>query len=53
MDEAEYCDRLAIMVAGRIDAIGSPRELKNRFDAGSIDEVFVHLARGPSMAARL
>ncbi len=45
MDEAEYCDRLAIMVAGRIDAIGTPRELKRRFDAPSIDDVFLRLAR--------
>ena len=46
MDEAEYCDRLAIMVAGRIEAIGTPRELKARFGTSSIDDVFVHLARG-------
>ncbi|HEU4829461.1 MAG TPA: ABC transporter ATP-binding protein [Gemmatimonadales bacterium] len=46
MDEAEYCDRLAIMVAGRLDALGTPRELKERFEAGSIDEVFLQLARG-------
>jgi ABC-2 type transport system ATP-binding protein len=45
MDEAEYCDRLAIMVAGRIDAIGTPREVKRRFDAPSIDDVFLRLAR--------
>jgi ABC-2 type transport system ATP-binding protein len=45
MDEAEYCDRLAIMVAGRIEAIGTPRDLKRRFEAHSIDDVFVRLAR--------
>ena len=46
MDEAEYCGRLAIMVTGRIEAIGTPRELKSRFEAASIDDVFVQLARG-------
>ena len=51
MDEAEYCDRLAIMVAGRIDASGTPRELKRRFDAPSIDDVFVRLARPASTGA--
>lgn len=45
MDEAEYCDRISIMVAGRIGAIGTPADLKQRFGAGSIDEVFVRLAR--------
>jgi ABC-2 type transport system ATP-binding protein len=45
LDEAEYCDRISIMVAGRIAAIGTPGELKQRFEAGSIDELFVRLAR--------
>jgi ABC-2 type transport system ATP-binding protein len=45
LDEAEYCDRISIMVAGRIGAIGTPGELKAKFDAHSIDEVFVRLAR--------
>jgi len=45
MDEAEYCDRISIMVAGRIDAMGTPAELKQQFSADSIDEVFVRLAR--------
>jgi ABC-2 type transport system ATP-binding protein len=45
MDEAEYCDRISIMVAGRIGAIGTPRELKQQFGARSIDDVFVRLAR--------
>ena len=45
MDEAEYCDRISIMVAGRIAAIGTPAELKARFRVGSIDELFVRLAR--------
>jgi len=45
LDEAEYCDRISIMVAGRIGALGTPRELKQTFAADSIDEVFVRLAR--------
>jgi ABC-2 type transport system ATP-binding protein len=45
MDEAEYCDRVSIMVDGRIAALGTPAELKERFNAPSIDEVFVRLAR--------
>jgi len=45
MDEAEYCDRISIMVAGRIAALGPPAELKREFEAASIDEVFVRLAR--------
>lgn len=45
MDEAEYCDRVSIMVDGRIDALGSPAELKERFGADDIDTVFRTLAR--------
>jgi len=45
MDEAEYCDRISIMVAGRIEALGTPAELKQRAGVGSIDEFFVRLAR--------
>lgn len=45
MDEAEYCDRISIMVDGRIAALGTPGELKAQFSATSIDEVFVRLAR--------
>jgi ABC-2 type transport system ATP-binding protein len=45
MDEAEYCDRVSIMVAGRIGAIGTPAELKHQFDAATMDDVFVALAR--------
>jgi ABC-2 type transport system ATP-binding protein len=45
MDEAEYCDRISIMVAGKIGAIGTPSELKARFGTESVDEVFVRLAR--------
>ena len=45
MDEAEYCDRLSIMVDGRIAALDSPAELKKQFHATSMDEVFYQLAR--------
>jgi ABC-2 type transport system ATP-binding protein len=45
MDEAEYCDRISIMVAGKIGAMGTPAELKRQFDTDSMDEVFVRLAR--------
>ncbi len=50
MDEAEYCDRVSIMVNGRIEALDSPRGLKERFQATTMDEVFVTLAR-PTAAA--
>jgi ABC-2 type transport system ATP-binding protein len=46
MDEAEYCDRISIMVDGRIAALGTPAELKQKFGADSVDDVFVRLARG-------
>jgi ABC-2 type transport system ATP-binding protein len=45
MDEAEYCDRVSIMEAGRIEAIGSPAELKERYNASNMDEVFLKIAR--------
>jgi ABC-2 type transport system ATP-binding protein len=45
MDEAEYCDRISIMVGGRIVALGTPAELKRQFEAASIDDLFVRLAR--------
>ena len=50
MDEAEYCDRVSIMVDGRIAALGTPAELKARFGGRTIDDVFVRLAR-PGAAA--
>ncbi|HEX9250874.1 MAG TPA: ABC transporter ATP-binding protein [Ignavibacteriaceae bacterium] len=46
MDEAEYCDRVSIMVDGVIKALDSPAGLKRQFNAKSMDEVFVKLARG-------
>lgn len=45
MDEAEYCDCVSIMVEGRIDALGSPKELKSQFNTDSMDDVFVQLVR--------
>ncbi len=46
MDEAEYCDRLSVMVDGKIKAIGSPAELKAQYGQPDIDGVFTLLARG-------
>ncbi len=46
MDEAEYCNRVSIMVDGRIAALGSPRELRSRYGSDSMDAVFRTLARG-------
>jgi ABC-2 type transport system ATP-binding protein len=46
MDEAEYCDRVSIMVDGKIAALGTPNALKMQFQADSMDEVFFQLARG-------
>ncbi len=45
MDEAEYCDRISIMVDGKIKAIGTPDELKLKFNQPDMDHVFTHLAR--------
>jgi ABC-2 type transport system ATP-binding protein len=48
MDEAEYCNRVSIMVDGRIDALDSPVALKEKYNAVSMDEVFLQLARKAS-----
>jgi ABC-2 type transport system ATP-binding protein len=45
MDEAEYCDRISIMVDGKIRAIGTPAELKQKFQQPDMDHVFTLLAR--------
>ena len=45
MDEAEYCDRISIMVDGKISALGTPNELKQRFNQPDMDHVFTYLAR--------
>lgn len=51
MDEAEYCDRISIMVDGHLAALGTPAELKAQYGAASVDDVFVHLARGATASA--
>jgi ABC-2 type transport system ATP-binding protein len=45
MDEAEYCNRVSIMVDGRIEALDSPAALKRRFGAPAMNDVFYALAR--------
>lgn len=45
MDEAEYCNRISIMVDGKIRALGTPDELKSRFEKETLGEVFTLLAR--------
>ena len=45
MDEAEYCDRISIMVDGKISAIGTPEELKRNLNQPDMDHVFTYLAR--------
>jgi ABC-2 type transport system ATP-binding protein len=52
MDEAEYCDRISIMVSGRIAALGTPAELERQFNAESIDDLFVRLARSAPSTLR-
>ena len=46
MDEAEYCDRISIMVDGKIAALDTPTNLKKEWNAQNMDEVFYELARG-------
>jgi ABC-2 type transport system ATP-binding protein len=48
MDEAEYCERVSIMVDGRIEALDTPAMLKQKFGAKSMNEVFIRLARAQS-----
>ena len=50
LDEAEYCDRVSIMVDGRIAAMGTPAAVKQQFSAATLDEVFVRLARASGVA---
>ena len=45
MDEAEYCDRVSIMVDGRIAALDTPAGLKQTYGTATMDDVFVRLAR--------
>lgn len=51
MDEAEYCNRISIMVDGRVEAIDTPANLKKQFNTHSMDEVFFQLARGAKRAS--
>lgn len=51
MDEAEYCDRISMMVDGVIKALDKPTILKEKFGAASMDEVFFELARGAKRKA--
>ena len=46
MDEAEYCDRVSIMVDGKIEALDTPKKLKEQFKVNSMNDVFLKLARG-------
>ncbi|WP_323756018.1 ABC transporter ATP-binding protein [Roseivirga sp.] len=46
MDEAEYCDRVSIMVNGKIEALDSPKNLKVQFGVENMNDVFLKLARG-------
>lgn len=51
MDEAEYCNRISMMVDGVIKALDTPSNLKKQFNAVSMDEVFFELARGAKRKA--
>lgn len=51
MDEAEYCDRVSIMVDGKIAALDTPSNLKKQFETDSMDDVFYQLARGAKRGA--
>ena len=46
MDEAEYCDRVSIMVDGKIEALDTPKKLKQQYNVDSMNDVFLKLARG-------
>jgi len=45
MDEAEYCDRVSIMVNGRIAALDTPMAMKSSFGVTTMDELFIRLVR--------
>jgi ABC-2 type transport system ATP-binding protein len=45
MDEAEYCDRISIMSEGKIVALDTPAALKKRYNAATVEEVFIKIAR--------
>ena len=50
MDEAEYCNRVSIMVDGKIEALDSPKNLKAKFQDKNIDRIFHQLARQATRA---
>ena len=45
MDEAEYCNRITVMVDGKIEALDTPKNLKQQFSADTVEDVFFQLAR--------
>ena len=45
MDEAEYCDRISMMVDGRVEALDTPEGLKKKYGASTMNEVFIKVAR--------
>ncbi len=51
MDEAEYCNRISVMVDGKMEALDSPANLKKQYATDSMDEVFYKLARGARRSA--
>jgi ABC-2 type transport system ATP-binding protein len=51
MDEAEYCNRVCIMVDGKIEALDTPKNLKESMNAGTMDDVFHAMARKAKRAA--
>lgn len=46
LDEAEYCNRVSIMVDGRIKALDTPAALKAQYHADTMDAVFRTVAAG-------
>jgi len=46
MDEAEYCNRVMMMSEGEIKAMGTPKELKRKFNVDTMNDVFIKIARG-------
>jgi len=51
MDEAEYCNRVSIMVDGKIAALDTPANLRKQFDTHHMNDVFLTLARGAQRQA--
>ena len=41
MDEAEKCDLVGLIIDGKLFEIGTPAALKEKFNAASIEEVFL------------